>query len=199
MPDVVGLQLDVAKSDIERAGFDGDVEIVGGGLFGVVDDSNWVVCEQGPAAGESLAEPRLIVERECATESVPEPDPVESSASPEPSEAPVVVEATATTVDEFVDRLNSADMGGIQLGDRFRFTGELVGSDFWSTGATGDYSVYFVAQGGANDLLVLVDESLVDGWTDGTVLDVVVENVERTVSGETYDGWPLIVEATVIE
>ncbi|MCU1440954.1 MAG: hypothetical protein JWP85_1951 [Rhodoglobus sp.] len=41
MPDVVGLQLDIVKSDIERAGFGGDVEIIGGGLFSVVNESTW--------------------------------------------------------------------------------------------------------------------------------------------------------------
>lgn len=66
MPDVVGEQLDVAQSDIERAGFEDDVEVVGGGMFGVVDESNWQVCEQLPAAGEVVTDvPRLTVDRSC--------------------------------------------------------------------------------------------------------------------------------------
>lgn len=65
MPAVVGEQLDVALSDIERAGFDDDVEVVGGGTFGVVVESNWQVCEQTPAAGEALTAPRLTVDRSC--------------------------------------------------------------------------------------------------------------------------------------
>lgn len=85
MPDVVGKQLDVAKSDIERAGFMGDVEITGGGLFGVVDDSNWMVCEQEPGAGVKMANPRLVVDRECGAEDQstdPAPTPSPSASSP---------------------------------------------------------------------------------------------------------------------
>jgi hypothetical protein len=66
MPDVQSRQLDVALSDIERAGFSDEVEIVGGGMFGVVDESNWQVCEQEPAAGEPIGSaPRLTVDRSC--------------------------------------------------------------------------------------------------------------------------------------
>jgi len=66
MPDVTGQTLDVAQSDIERAGFPDDVEVLGGGLFGVVDESNWLVCDQSPAAGQAItAAPRLTVDRSC--------------------------------------------------------------------------------------------------------------------------------------
>jgi len=66
MPDVTGQQLDVALSDIERADIDDEVEILGGGVLGVVVESNWQVCEQLPAAGEEVAAaPRLTVDREC--------------------------------------------------------------------------------------------------------------------------------------
>lgn len=70
MPDVTGQRLDVAKSDIERAGFADDVEVLGGGVFGVVDESNWEVCEQSPSAGEVVTgTPRLTVDRSCGDES----------------------------------------------------------------------------------------------------------------------------------
>lgn len=49
VPDVVGERLDTARRRIERARFDIDVD--GGGTFGVVVDSNWEVVEQSPAAG----------------------------------------------------------------------------------------------------------------------------------------------------
>lgn len=69
MPDVVGENLDVALSDIEHAGIDDDVEVVGGGMFGVVDESNWQVCEQIPLAGGAVADaPRLTVDRSCSAE-----------------------------------------------------------------------------------------------------------------------------------
>lgn len=124
-------------------------------MFGVLDDSNWVICEQEPAPGESVAEPRLVVERECASAEEPSTEPVE------PTET---ADAADTTVDELLDRLNSVDMGGIQVGDRFRFTGALVRSDLWYTARTGDYVVPFTAHGGADDLMVLVDESDAIGW-----------------------------------
>lgn len=67
MPDLVGTRLDVALSDLEAFGVsEGDVEIVGGGTFGVVDEANWTVCEQRPEAGSTdLANFRLIVDRTC--------------------------------------------------------------------------------------------------------------------------------------
>lgn len=75
MPDVTDARLDLALSDIERAGFGDEVEVVGGGVFGVVDESNWVVCEQVPAAGEDMAEvPRLVVDRSCESEADVEAD-----------------------------------------------------------------------------------------------------------------------------
>ncbi|PFG41426.1 uncharacterized protein DUF4839 [Isoptericola jiangsuensis] len=70
MPDVVGQQLDVALSDIDRAGISDEAEIIGGGLFGVVDESNWTVCDQLPLAGDAAVEqPRLTVERACGGDS----------------------------------------------------------------------------------------------------------------------------------
>lgn len=73
MPDVKGRQLDVALSDIKRAGFEDEVEVIGGGTFGIVVKSNWKVCDQSPAAGQALkGAPRLTVDRSCgdgATES----------------------------------------------------------------------------------------------------------------------------------
>lgn len=193
MPNVVGSPLDTAKSDIERAGFQSDVEVLGGGLFGILDDSAWTVCEQLPAAGETMTDkPRLTVDRSCPDEPTAD-DSAEPSATPEPTADAAV---DGTTVDELLDRLNSADMGGIQVGDRFRFTGELVMSELWMTGATGEYTVYFKAHGGAQDLFVLIDEAETVGWADGTVVDMVVENVEVEVGGETSDGWLRAVSAT---
>jgi beta-lactam-binding protein with PASTA domain len=92
MPDVVGQQLDVALEDIKSAGVDDDVEIVGGGTFGVVDESNWKVCEQSPAAGQSVTEaPQLTVDRSCGTEE--DSDPVTESSVP----APATTEEPAST------------------------------------------------------------------------------------------------------
>lgn len=87
MPDVVGRTLDVAESDIERAGYTKSVEVLGGGMFGVLDESNWEVCEQLPAAGSIIdVEPRLTVDRSCGgDESKPSAEPTEEESSePEP-------------------------------------------------------------------------------------------------------------------
>jgi beta-lactam-binding protein with PASTA domain len=66
MPDLVGKRLDIALSDVERAGFDDEVEVVGGGVFGVVDESNWTVCSQEPASGRAISSPpRVTVDRSC--------------------------------------------------------------------------------------------------------------------------------------
>lgn len=93
MPDVESQQLDLALSDIKRAGFEDEVEVVGGGTFGVIDESAWTVCTQEPAAGSTIdAQPRLTVDRECggaadgggaAEEQAPEEAPSEEERSPE--------------------------------------------------------------------------------------------------------------------
>lgn len=87
MPDVTGQKLDVAYDKIKNAGFDDKdkVKVEGGGLFGVVVESNWTVCEQQPAAGKNISEdPSLIVDRSCDNDvEKTEEEPVE-----EPSERP---------------------------------------------------------------------------------------------------------------
>lgn len=66
MPDVVGEGLDVAKSDLSAAGIsEDDLEVVGGGMFGVVVESNWTVCEQSPSPGSTASDVRVIVDRTC--------------------------------------------------------------------------------------------------------------------------------------
>lgn len=66
MPSVTGERLDLAYSDLSAAGVGhDDVEIVGGGTFGVLDESNWIVCEQRPSAGAAAVSVRLVVDRSC--------------------------------------------------------------------------------------------------------------------------------------
>lgn len=196
MPDVTGQGLDVALSDIERAGYDEEPEVLGGGMFGVVVESNWTVCEQSPEAQAEITEtPRLVVDRSCD-------DEVEEESEEPPSEAPAKEpeagpDPVDITVEELVDKLNSANMGGIKLGDRFRLTGELVGSDSWGTGASGDYFVMLKTKSGA-DLIVFVDESDTQGWRDGTNVELVVENVDLTIDGETTDGWLRVRTAKIV-
>ncbi len=49
MPDLTAKRLDIALSDLDRAGYGDEPEVLGGGMFGVVDESNWTVCDQAPA------------------------------------------------------------------------------------------------------------------------------------------------------
>lgn len=95
VPNVVGKKLDVALNDIKRAGFAGEVQVLGGGAFGVVDESNWQVCDQVPAAGQVVAEaPRLTVDRTCGAVAT---EPVETDPRPASTEA-VIVETIPTPV-----------------------------------------------------------------------------------------------------
>ena len=141
MPDVVGLQLDVALSDIKRAGFEDEVEVLSDGVFGVVDESNWQVCEQLPAAGEAVTEtPRLTVDRSCPDsdrESAPvdsepvvtepvatEPAPVDSApAVTEPSEEVAVEASYAYEGPEY--QVVSTDSTGIELDQFWVLTDKL--------------------------------------------------------------------------
>jgi hypothetical protein len=85
MPDVVGQRLDVALSDVERAGIDDKVEVLGGGMFGVVDESNWTVCTQEPENGtEVSAAPRLTVDRTCDSDIAPSKEPAQETEASEP-------------------------------------------------------------------------------------------------------------------
>ena len=63
VPGLVGQRLDVALERLARAGFEADVE--GGGLFGIVDESNWEVVAQDPTGGflEQGSSVRLDVDR----------------------------------------------------------------------------------------------------------------------------------------
>jgi beta-lactam-binding protein with PASTA domain len=111
MPDVTGQQLDAALSAIESAGFTDDVDVESGGMFGVVDESNWQVCEQSPAAGEPLTSPpSLTVDRSCDNETDASPTPQNEASEPTAeatSSAPAVI--TATTDPAFADILVEGD------------------------------------------------------------------------------------------
>ena len=96
MPAVETMRLDVAQSDLKAAGLDeGDIEVVGGGAFGVVDESNWDVCEQDPAPGQAISGTvRLIVDRSCEASGEAE---VEAEEPPAEEEATPTEEPPAET------------------------------------------------------------------------------------------------------
>lgn len=88
MPDVVGKGLDVAISDVQRAGIDDEVEVLGGGMFGVVDESNWTVCSQEPQNGAEVSSaPRLTVDRTCDVDGSPSEEPTQEPEAPGPEVA----------------------------------------------------------------------------------------------------------------
>lgn len=85
VPHVVGMTLDHATDDVEDAGY--TVETFGGGTFGPLDESGWVVCEQNPAAGATEAEEvELTVKRDCDEESAASADQSETEETEESEE-----------------------------------------------------------------------------------------------------------------
>src|SRR4051795_12399492 len=83
MPDVTGKKLDVAKSAIKDVGFEDEVKVDGGGVFGVVKESNWEVCDQSPAAGQVVSDaPRLIIARSCRDDAQPSEKPSTTASKP---------------------------------------------------------------------------------------------------------------------
>lgn len=75
VPDVRYERLDVAEDRLDRLGL--GYQEIGGGAFGVVVRSEWMVCRQEPDAGRKARTVRLIVDRSCA------PPPVEKVVLPD--------------------------------------------------------------------------------------------------------------------
>jgi len=114
MPTVVGQKLDVALSDIKRAGFSNDVEVLGGGVLGVIDKSNWTVCAQEPAAGQTISSaPRLKVDRTCGGAT---PAPAMSSstqATPSPMSTPSPSATASPSAEPVITVANNADFAAL--------------------------------------------------------------------------------------
>ena len=70
VPDVRHERLDVAEERLDRLGL--GYEEIGGGTFGIVVRSEWQVCRQEPAPGKKASKVRLIVDRYCEPEPVPD-------------------------------------------------------------------------------------------------------------------------------
>lgn len=64
VPRVVGESLDVAENRLDAAGL--RYSTTGGGDFGIVIRSNWVVCRQRPAAKHKATSVLLHVARSCS-------------------------------------------------------------------------------------------------------------------------------------
>lgn len=155
----------------------------------------------GMLVGDDTAEPRAsrvaastaTAAEPSATPTTPDAEPTATptpaSVSPRttPTKTPVQPVVTDITVDDLVDKINGG-MSGMNVGDRYRFTGVLVRPEFWTIGATGEFSVLVETKTGS-DLIVFVEQSDADGWEDGARVEMVVEDVERTINGETSHGW----------
>jgi hypothetical protein len=148
MPDVLGQTLDVALSDIKRAGVEDEVEVLGGGTFGVVVESNWQVCEQLPAAGQELTEaPRLTVDRSCpdvaAEPEVTEPEVTEPEVTepevtePEVTEPEVTEPEPADTEPSPASTDPETDASSEQPSEQVAYTYEGPQYEIVSTDATG--------------------------------------------------------------
>lgn len=132
MPEVVGLKLDVALSDIKRAGIDHKTEVIGGGVFGIIDESNWMVCSQEPAGGQSASSaPRVTVDRSCPDLASPTPAP---TTIPTPTDTPAAGTAAFVAVidgDTISTSIGTVRIIGIDAPERgqcgFEEASQLIG------------------------------------------------------------------------
>ena len=58
VPQLVGERLDAALDELQRVRLRADVD--GGGFFGIVDEHNWVVQDQDPAAGTPVDQGSIV-------------------------------------------------------------------------------------------------------------------------------------------
>jgi len=100
IPDFTGVRLDVAISDMGALDVkEDDIEIVGGGAFGAVDETNWFICEQTPIGLTELIPPyRFIIDRSCDTEGVAQPQSEQSTEEPGTDEAATTDDNSTTPV-----------------------------------------------------------------------------------------------------
>ena len=126
MPYVVGLQLDVARSDLSWAGYKGDLEVMGEGTIRSSSEYLYTVCEQRPDAGVEITRaPRLLVSHTCPgmetepteTESAPETDSSTEEATEPPIErtreeydAGLMPDVLDLQLDEAIDTIISAEI-----------------------------------------------------------------------------------------
>ncbi len=142
MPDVTNKKLDVAYDQIKDAGFDDEdqIEVDGGGIFGIVAEGNWTVCKQSPAAGKPVSgQPQLTVKRSCkkknATQADDNPSPSEEpTKDPTPSPKPKAPDVfTSENNKELATILTLGDNCSDEIGafakkypqQKFRFDGSI--------------------------------------------------------------------------
>jgi beta-lactam-binding protein with PASTA domain len=65
VPNVAGLRLDVAENTLDAKSF--RYRTIGGGVFGIVVRSHWIVCRQRPSGRTEAKSVTLFVARSCPT------------------------------------------------------------------------------------------------------------------------------------
>jgi hypothetical protein len=134
MPVVTGEKLDVAFGAIKDAGFDDDVDVDGGGTLGIIDESNWQVCEQTPAAGEPMTDaPKLTVDRSCGGDGDEDESPTTTAETPETTTTAAPANLTAANNPELAALLAGTECGDTiaQFASKYRgrtieFDGNIV-------------------------------------------------------------------------
>lgn len=117
MPNVVGKGLDVAISDVKRAGINKEVEVLGGGMFGIVDKSNWIVCSQEPQDGAKVSSaPRLKVDRTCASGGTPSEGPTAEPTKSQGPSTPTASAAAAPGPEQTLTVENNQDLAALLAG-----------------------------------------------------------------------------------
>lgn len=149
------------------------------------------------APSQSASQEAAVPVQEAPSQSAT-PSAVEPAAVPLDTASAVPVVPTPITVDELLDMLNSAKMGGMKVGDRFELTGELFTSEYWSRGVNGEFFINLKAMDGANDIMVFIDQKATAGWRDGQKVHMVVEMGLATMKGETTDGWLRAITAEIV-
>lgn len=152
MPDVVGQDLDVALIDIECEGFAEEVEILGGGLLGVIDESSWRVCNQTPAAGQVVANPQLTVDRPCedgTPESTTSPSEPAAVPSKQPTEEPTQESEgpSPTEPDAVLTVENNEDLASFLATDDYDAS-EVFATEYKNRTVRFDGSVDYIAPHG---------------------------------------------------
>ena len=125
-PDVTGERLDRAQATLDDAGLDAEVE--DDTAFGVIDETNFTVCEQEPAPGEETGSVTLVVDRTCPdlNASTPTEEPKEPEPSGESCDSPEKV------VCEAVEDVYGSDFliaTAFQQGDGLAISYSVVGDD----------------------------------------------------------------------
>jgi hypothetical protein len=65
VPNVAGLRLDIAENTLDAKSF--RYRTIGGGAFGIVVRSHWIVCRQRPSGRREARSVTLFVARSCPT------------------------------------------------------------------------------------------------------------------------------------